>query len=1055
MTITAWAPTIILERDAAAWRPHLLKGEAEGHPFRGNQWEAGESGSDLAFHGSPHEYGDSISARDKAPTYLTSDPRRAREYAREGGTIYAVPRSSLTQDERGKLDASGQVAIDHDVPVAGRLPSGAPIYSKDQFAAAMVTTERASSNDDDAWQQTYNNAAERLFGKTEGDTLTDEEDEAAIAAANEEVSQKLWRPLVIKGEEEGHPFNGNQWTGGIDHGEASQESAQTAAALTPTTEPVTAGSLRVGDTLMHPNRGAVTVTAVDPVPGHDDKVRITGTNPDGTKQSFWLTSAREYTTVRGGAAVTEVPKEEEPVKTRAQIAQEYQVRVRAADAEYEKAYVPLNVAHNDALDRASLEREKVVEAAQQRLISVTKDAEDRYNAAASASWAKFYLIAHAEPRYPGEVYDAARGARRAEIANAASIRDAARTYAENERVKRVGLANATQQHASRMADNTFNDAMKPITAARDAAVTRAGEQRDADIARIPAVEQPRVSGDAAEYARIKVAADKQYAADVRAAKDTYENTRSAAQLELNKAQADAELVRRDAVAAAVAAYMEAFNAANPNAGYSARYNAELNAKTQPDVLQVRRDAAAARDAAYERAESKAVAIFTQAEQARDAAVAEAERAHAATMATAPPLVAALVMGSEFHVGDIIQHPKFGNVTIGDIAEKNGGANYRVLGTDEQGKAQSFWIASNKQYGIVPGYAVGGVRLGTLRPFPPPGGGTEGADRARAMIAMSSEQAALMAVGLEGAVGSVAQEAKMNTAQVIDERMTDVDSLRLIRVGLSTGYGSSIPEKFFDSSELFRISATKVNSDGSIKDNAYNGWSRMTDQDTLDLGPRVTQDYVFVRGGDPRMIQNLREVAISNLIHTWASTSNDNHPDALAMQEVAAKEFGIAGAKAWGMDQYTRANVASRIETNGDIYAAFLHAQYDATQDLFAKAGITEVVLYRGFKFSTPPAWARLPGKDAYGNTVVNGPGRETIATLRPLSSCSYSPRQATGFSGSANPRVISMTVPVSRILSTPRSGFGCYGEKEYVIIGGKTVPCWVDTPASYRIQEKQ
>ena len=44
MTITAWAPTIILERDTAAWRPHLLKGEAAGHEFRGNQWVEGESG---------------------------------------------------------------------------------------------------------------------------------------------------------------------------------------------------------------------------------------------------------------------------------------------------------------------------------------------------------------------------------------------------------------------------------------------------------------------------------------------------------------------------------------------------------------------------------------------------------------------------------------------------------------------------------------------------------------------------------------------------------------------------------------------------------------------------------------------------------------------------------------------------------------------------------------------------------------------------------------------------------------------------------------------------
>lgn len=44
----------------------------------------------------------------------------------------------------------------------------------------------ASASDDDAWQQAYNNAAERLFGKTEGDEMTDEEDQAAIEAANRE-----------------------------------------------------------------------------------------------------------------------------------------------------------------------------------------------------------------------------------------------------------------------------------------------------------------------------------------------------------------------------------------------------------------------------------------------------------------------------------------------------------------------------------------------------------------------------------------------------------------------------------------------------------------------------------------------------------------------------------------------------------------------------------------------------------------------------------------------------------------------------------------------------
>lgn len=43
---------------------------------------------------------------------------------------------------------------------------------------------------DDAWQQAYNNAAERLYGKVAGDTLTEEQDAACIAEADAEVADE-------------------------------------------------------------------------------------------------------------------------------------------------------------------------------------------------------------------------------------------------------------------------------------------------------------------------------------------------------------------------------------------------------------------------------------------------------------------------------------------------------------------------------------------------------------------------------------------------------------------------------------------------------------------------------------------------------------------------------------------------------------------------------------------------------------------------------------------------------------------------------------------------
>lgn len=45
-----------------------------------------------------------------------------------------------------------------------------------------------TAKEDGHWYSAYANAAERLYGKAEGDLLSAEEDEACIAAANTEVS---------------------------------------------------------------------------------------------------------------------------------------------------------------------------------------------------------------------------------------------------------------------------------------------------------------------------------------------------------------------------------------------------------------------------------------------------------------------------------------------------------------------------------------------------------------------------------------------------------------------------------------------------------------------------------------------------------------------------------------------------------------------------------------------------------------------------------------------------------------------------------------------------
>jgi hypothetical protein len=46
-------------------------------------------------------------------------------------------------------------------------------------------------NEDAIWETLHSNAAERLFGLTDGDTITDEQDAICIADANERLAEAV------------------------------------------------------------------------------------------------------------------------------------------------------------------------------------------------------------------------------------------------------------------------------------------------------------------------------------------------------------------------------------------------------------------------------------------------------------------------------------------------------------------------------------------------------------------------------------------------------------------------------------------------------------------------------------------------------------------------------------------------------------------------------------------------------------------------------------------------------------------------------------------------
>jgi hypothetical protein len=179
------------------------------------------------------------------------------------------------------------------------------------------------------------------------------------------------------------------------------------------------------------------------------------------------------------------------------------------------------------------------------------------------------------------------------------------------------------------------------------------------------------------------------------------------------------------------------------------------------------------------------------------------------------------------------------------------------------------------------------------------------------------------------------------------------------------------------------------------------------------------------------------------IRTWASTSNDSDRFSLAVQEAAVKEFGLDGHQGWPEPAPVLSDSAS------EVAQGTLRDMYDRTQEWFAERDITEVQLYRGqseyalVDDTFDPIDLEL-GHEAPEDTFAMAGGLEpgdAAVRLRPLSSWSADRNTATGFT-SQNGYVMYATIPVSRIMSHPRTGIGCLSEEECVVLGGTIGITW-------------
>jgi hypothetical protein len=211
--------------------------------------------------------------------------------------------------------------------------------------------------------------------------------------------------------------------------------------------------------------------------------------------------------------------------------------------------------------------------------------------------------------------------------------------------------------------------------------------------------------------------------------------------------------------------------------------------------------------------------------------------------------------------------------------------------------------------------------------------------------------------------------------------------------------------------------------------AFRDYKRATDPSwAVDAGGGKHINDVPFRHSDLDQRQRLLYDEVNARIAMWAGTSGDSNQYAIAMQWAIKDEFGIDGdpfaAYTGRYAQTTREGTEAFYAQAGDWYRRFARAQYDLTQEEFAKAGVTHVSFYRGMNPPVKEAGAAV-GSD---RPIWMTPGQHQ-PELQPANS--WSTREAV--SKRFGRTMFEVSVPVDRVFGTSRTGFGCLNEYEYVV----------------------
>ena len=179
-----------------------------------------------------------------------------------------------------------------------------------------------------------------------------------------------------------------------------------------------------------------------------------------------------------------------------------------------------------------------------------------------------------------------------------------------------------------------------------------------------------------------------------------------------------------------------------------------------------------------------------------------------------------------------------------------------------------------------------------------------------------------------------------------------------------------------------------------------------------------------------------------LISTWASSSGDSNSLSCAMQIACQDAFALPE------DAITKQQLHSITSENTDklMHTAasslglstktaeeakvvrqglqeFVQGQYENTQKMFKDMGQTHVMVARGMK--------NKPGPERFT-------AKPTNVKLQPASSFSANYNTASSFAG-LHGTVYLCKIPVSQVLGTYLTGFGCTSEHEVVVLGHDTI----------------